>query len=99
MEIKDAGGKSLGEFHQTGVKNTAIVPVEPGDIAGTRTPARSGPYALDDPAGAVEFGNSGWTGKYKNGDCVAGACGVANAGSPSGGQISTSQVRKDLGME
>jgi hypothetical protein len=99
VEIKDGGGKSLGEFHQTGAgKSTSIEPV--GELSGTRT-ASSGPHALDDPAGAAKFGTDGFdSGRYVQGknDCVTGACAVANQGSPAGGQITPGQVRSDLGM-
>ncbi len=81
-EVLDASGKSLGEFHQTGIRSTTIERAT--DFAG-RTPAKSPiPRGLSDPAGAAEFGGSGFdAGRYRPGtnDCVTGVCAVGNAGS------------------
>ena len=100
VEIKDASGNSLGEFHQTGMRNTSIESAD--DFAGVTPSASSTPRALDDPAAAAEFGGSGFpAGRYRQGsnDCVTGACAVANQGTPSGGQISPAEVRDELGMK
>ena len=99
VEIKDAGGNSLGEFHQTGVRNTSIEPV--GESFGKPTRSSS-PVPLDDAAEAANFGSSEFpAGRYRQGsnDCVTGACAVANQGSPAGGQVSPSTVRSELGMD
>lgn len=97
VEIRDASGKSLGQFHNTGIRQTRIERTE-----GFGKPAMSSkPQPIRDPKAAAEFGSSGFTGRYRPGsnDCVTGACAVANSGGTVGKGVSPGWVRQMLQME
>jgi hypothetical protein len=102
VDIKDASGESLGEFHQViDGKGTAIEQVG-GRLAG-RKPQATFNVDLPDPHAAAAHGRdmaSMGTVKQKHklgsNDCVTGACNVANAG---GANVNPDAVRQNLDMQ
>ena len=100
VEIRDASGKSLGEFHQTGIKNPTL---QKADDFVKRTPvASTRPRAISDPHAAAAYGSSGATAGKRmvqgSVDCVTGACAIGNAGGAVGKPFKPASVRGQLGM-
>jgi YD repeat-containing protein len=100
VDIRDSGGKSLGEFHQVdhGTPGTSIQPVS-GKLA-EREPQKIHEVGVPNPAKAVEHAKSmsepsGQEYKLGGNDCVQGACDVANAG---GAKTNPTAVRQALEM-
>ncbi len=100
VDIKDAGGNSLGEFHQVdgGRAGTSIEEVTGG--LKSRKPQATHEVGVPDPEGAAAHGRamsepSGQRYKLGGNDCVQGACDVANGG---GANTNAAAVRQGLGM-